>query len=366
MGIVVNTTTETHAQPYTRELIYTICPVLVASNVALELGWLDDELGRVGATATYLRSEASDVPWQAHYSHQSDRLIRDGGNSPAIWAKSEIHDTILLGLTQAQPAGKVIVRADADIYRVADLRGRKFGIYRSLQTDKIDHRRATSDHGIRAALALHGLSVDDVQLVDVEDADAHTERRAQTPAGIWAQRRNDKDRAVVDGVYTREARALLDGRVDAIYDYSIGTAKRLEASGRFKVIEDLDRYPDWTLRIANAPRTIAVSRSFAEQNRDVVVAYLRAALRAGRWINAHPEAAADIFYRTTVYSDAGEIARALRSYDLVPNLSAQNIAGLTIEKNFLLDRGYIRNDVDVPAWADTTYLEEAVASLKSS
>jgi ABC-type nitrate/sulfonate/bicarbonate transport system substrate-binding protein len=160
-----------------------------------------------------------------------------------------------------------------------------------------------------------------------------------------------------------ECRALADGRIDALYDYSIGVAKRLEATGKFKVIEDLDRYPDWTLRIANAPRTIAVSKEFADENRDVVVAYLRAAIRAGRWINANPDGAADIFQRTTVYSDRREIAKALRSYDLVPNLSPQNLAGLGVEKKFLLDHKYIANDFDVADWADASFLQEAQASL---
>lgn len=365
MGISVDDKIEVGATPYVRELIYTICPVLVASNVALELGWIDDELARVGAKATYLRSEASNVPWQVHYTHDSDSLIRDGGNSPAIQAKADIHDTVLLAVTQAQPGGKIIVRADADIYRVADLRGRKVALYKSAQTGKIDHRRSTSDRGIRIALAVNGLSLNDVEIVDIEDQDAHTEKKSRTPAGIWAQR-HVGETAVAEGVYSREARALAEGRVDAIFDYSIGVSKRLEATGLFKVIEDLDRHPDWTLHIANSPRTLAVSREFADRNRDVVVAWLRAAVRAGRWVNANREAAADIFLRTTNYLGTSEIARALHRYDLVPGLSAQNLAGLTIEKNFLRDHGYIRNDFDVNAWADGSYLEEALASLKSS
>ena len=350
------------ANAASRELLYTICPVLVASNVALELGWIDDELARVGASATYLRSLADEDAWKPHYDHSSDRLIRDGGNSPAVWAKADLRPTVLIGLTQAQPAGKIIVRADSDIYRVADLKGRAFGIYKSLRTEKIDHRRATTEHGILAALALHGLGRADVQWVDIEDRDSHKEVPARTPAGIWAQRHTDLD-ALVSGTHSREARALLEGRIDAIYDYSVGNAKRLEASGRFKVIDDLDLYPDWTLKIANAPRTITISKEFADTHRDVVVAFLRAAIRAGRWINANPDAAAEVFQRTTIYPDASEIARALRAYDLVPNLSAQNLAGLAIEKNFLKAHGYIRNDFDVAEWADASFLEEALASL---
>lgn len=359
MTIALDRSIEATTRPLQRELLYTICPVLVASNVALELGWIHDELARVGATPTYLRSAASDVAWPAHYNHDSDRLIRDGGNSPAIWAKADLRPTILLGLTQAQPAGKVIVRTGSDINRVEDLKGRRFGLYRSRRNDKIDHRRATGEHGILAALALHGLTREDVEIVDIEDADAHAEVAAETPAGIWAQRR-----ATRQDELTLEARALDAGTIDAIYDYSIGVDIRLVATGRFRVIEDLDRYPDWTLRIANAPRTLTVSKEFAEANRDVVVAWLRAAVRAGRWINAHPEAAADIFYRTTIYADRDAIAGALRDYDLVPNLSAQNLAGLRLETDFLRAHGYIAGDVDVNEWADASYLEEAVTSLR--
>ncbi|MFT3828166.1 MAG: ABC transporter substrate-binding protein [Opitutaceae bacterium] len=337
------------------DTLYTICPVLVASNVAVELGWLDEEFQRVGAKATYLRSLPSSGTWQWHYDHNTDRLIRDGGNSPAVWAKADIRPTTLIGLTQAQPSGKILVRADADIYRVADLQGRKFALYRSKLAEKIDHRRATTEHGIEAALAVHGLKRADVQIVDIEDDDDHTGAPASKPADLWARRTRDG--------WSVEAKALDAGLVDALYDYSVGSARVLEKTGRFKVIEDLDRHPDWTLRIANAPRTITVSTEFAEKHRPVVVAFLRAAIRAGRWINAHPDAAAEIFRRVTVYPCTKGIAAALRQHDLVPNLSAQNIAGLQIETDFLRSHGYIKNHVEVKQWADNTFLAEALASL---
>ena len=336
--------------------------MLVASNVALELGFIAEELSRVGARATYLRSLTEPGIWKAHYDHSHPALIRDGGNSPAIQAHAEVRPTVLLGLTQAQPAGKVVVRADSDIYRVGDLKGRRFGLYRSSNDGKIDHRRATSHRGILVALAVHGLKPEEVEWIDVVDADAHAEVPSDTPAGIWAQRGTSVE-DTLPGVHTHEAAALLEGRIDALYDYSVGQAALLERTGLFKVVEDLDRYPDWTLRIANAPRTLAVSREFALENRDVVVAYLRAVLRAGEWINRNPDAAAPIFLRSTVYRDAGEIANALRRYDLVHALSPQLRAGLGIEKKFLLDHGYLKTDFDIDDWADPSYLEEARATL---
>ena len=343
------------------EAIYTICPVLVASNVAAELGWLQEETKRAGAQLSYLRARTDQNGWLEHYNHQLPNLFRDGGNSPAVCAKADLRDTVLLGLTQAQPAGKIIVRADSGIYTVSELKGRRIALYRSGLASKIDFRRATSEHGILAALQLHGLRRDDVQIVDIEDADTHVGPTTANPAETWALRRLGSTQAGAE--FGVEARFLLDGSVDAIYDSSIGNAERLEATGKFKVIEDLDRYPDWTLKIANAPRTLTVSAEFAREHRDVVVAFLRASIRAGRWINSNPDAAAAIFRRVTLYPSTTAIARALPNYDLVPNLSAQNLAGLDIEKDFLLARGYIRNDFDARKWADASFLEEAYQSL---
>ena len=346
-----------------RDLVYTICPVLVASNIALELGWIHEELDKVGTRATYLRSLKEPGVWRAHYDHSHPAMVRDGGNTPAIHSHAEVRPTILLGLTQAQPAGKVVVRADAGIYRVGDLKGRRFGIYRSNNAEKIDHRRLTSHRGILMCLAVNGMARDDVEWVDVTDADAHAEAASDKPAGIWAQRD-----ATIPGttaqVYAQEAAALLAGRIDAFYDYSIGTTELLEATGLFKVIEDLDRYPDWTLRVQNAPRTLCVSREFALENRDIVVAYLRAVLRAGAWINANPDAAAPFYLRSTVYRDVASVARALRSYDLVHSLRPQLRAGLAMKKQFMLDHGYMTKDFAIDDWADESFLEEAQASLR--
>ena len=39
-----------------------------------------------------------------------------------------------------------------------------------------------------------------------------------------------------------------------------------EATGNFKSIEDLSRYPDWTLQVANIPAAITCTDVMAEQH----------------------------------------------------------------------------------------------------
>jgi ABC-type nitrate/sulfonate/bicarbonate transport system substrate-binding protein len=336
------------------EVLYTICPVLNASNIAVELGWLDEELKRVGAKGIYLRSLPDNAGWIPHYTHSLPNLIRDGGSIPTIQVKADRENTRLIGLTWAQTGGEIVAKAGSGIHRVADLRGRRIGLFKSLNPNKIDFQRATAERGIELALGLAGLTRQDVEIVDVAAADDHRLPIAAKPAEVWAHLRAGFD--------APEVEALSEGRVDAIYS-SGGRALRLAESGRFTIIEDLGRHPDWTLQVANGPFTAAVNESFAEGNPEVVVAFLRASIRAGRWINHHRAAAAEIFSRVTFFSSARQIEQTIADFDFVPSFSPKNLAAIEIEKEFLRSHGYVKNDFDVHQWAASGYLEEALRSF---
>lgn len=341
------------------ETLYTICPVLTAANLAVEFGWLDEELERVGGKAVYLRSLENNAGWIPHYTHGFPNLFRDGGAIPTIRAKADLTNTRLVGLTWAQQGGQILVRADSGIRRVADLKGRKIGLYRSKNDQKIDFARATAHRGIVVALELAGLSLKDIELVDVNDADAPKFQPARKPSELWAQKRDgwhDVHREV-------EVQALAERKVDAIYSQP-GRTFELVKTGQYTVIEDLSRSPDWTVQVANGPYTIAVNAEFADEHPEIVVAYLRASIRAGRYINKHRAAASEIFTRVTFNRDAGLVEKLLEGADLVPNLSAKSLAAIDIQKKFLLDYGYIENDFDVHKWADSRYLEQALQSLR--
>lgn len=338
-----------------REAYYTICPVFAASNVAQELGWIEEELGKVGAKLSYLRALPPEQGYLPHFSHQFEHLFRDGGNIPSIWAKADVTDTTLLALTAGHHGGQILVRSDSDIYRVADLKGRKFGLYKSQNQDKVDWWRATSERGILVALRLAGLDRTVVEIVDAP----HEDRgfgNASKPSQLWATRSRD------DLVYTAEVKLLEAGTVDAVYT-SHGRGQALERTGRFKVIEDFSRYPDWTLQVANSPYALTVSTDFARKNRDIVVAFLRAVVRAARWINANRDAAASILQRVTYHQSPADVAGAITATDFLPSLSEQNLAGLDIQKKFLVEHGYVKRNFDSRKWADASYLEEALRSL---
>jgi len=101
----------------------------------------------------------------------------------------------------------------------------------------------------------------------------------------------------------------------------------------------------------------------ADEHPELVVTYMKAMIKVGRWANEHKRAAAVILDRQTLYRDNEATYRAIRDVDMVPNLSPQNMACVEIGKDFMLSHGYIENDFDVYEWAAPEFLEKAAKEL---
>ncbi len=341
-----------------KEIFYTICPVQVASHVAVEKGWLDEAFKKVGATARFLRALPKDQ-WLPHFTHRRPELFRDGGNIPPIWARSEGVDTKLIGLTFAGTGGKIVVKVGSGIRSIQDLRGKKIGLSLRRTKDRVDFARATAHRSILLALGYAGLSERDVQLVDIPEFEAKEGdpswsvlSSAETPVEFWGKGK-------LKSVAWNDGKALLDGTVDAVFS-GHGRSAKLESEGLVTTIEDLGRYPDWTTQVANTPTAITVNTELAKSHPEIVVAWLKASIKAGQWIRKNPEAAAEILAEVTIYGCFHHLVRDLATYNYVPNLSGKSLGGIEVEKNFLLEHGYIKNDFDVRAWADDSFLKQAL------
>ena len=136
-----------------------------------------------------------------------------------------------------------------------------------------------------------------------------------------------------------------------------------EATGKFKAIEDLSRYPDWTLQVANIPAVITCTEEMAEQHPELVVTFMKGMIKVGRWANEHKRAAAAILDKQTFYRDVDDTYQGIKHIDMVPNLSLHNLASIEIGKDFMFSHGYIHNDFDVHEWAAPEFLEEAAKQL---
>jgi len=101
----------------------------------------------------------------------------------------------------------------------------------------------------------------------------------------------------------------------------------------------------------------------ADEHPELVVAYMKAMVKVGRWANQHKRAASVILDKQTFYLDPEDTYQGIKHVDMVPSLNAQNLECIKIGKDFMLEHDYIENDFDVDEWAAPEFLEQATRLL---
>ena len=346
------------------EVYYTNCPLVSASNVDQELGWTKEIYKKMDVQYLYLRARKEN-DWYPHYIHNMDNLIRFGGLFPPVHVHADIRRTRLLGVTHAPKEGGVmIVRSRDDIYTMKELKGKKIGLSRSQNKIKTDWWGIQEEQGIELMLRMNGMTRDDVEIVefpypdDWYDVPEMMGPEMENPSELWLKRDHKHDLA-----FRPLETALEKGVIDAMYSQSKVLSVLSETTGKFKSIEDLSRYPDWTLQVANIPAAITCSDVMYEEHRELAVAFMKGMIKVGRWANEHKHAAAAILDKQTFYRDVDDTYEGIRLIDMVPNLSPQNLVSVEIGKDFMLSHAYIKNDFDVNEWAAPDILEQAAREL---
>lgn len=335
------------------EIWYTFCPVLSASHIAVEKGWLQQEFAEVGVKISHI-STLPAKEQQAHFSHRHPRLIRDGGNIPAIWAKSEGADTKVIGITWAEGGQAILVRKDSPIKSVADLKGARVILPRR-PSNLIDFRLARAKRGIIMSLKAHGLTPEDVQFVDLPIDTPDLPGIGIDPKTGWRCEQQPE----VDALQRGEAEAMLSYR---------GVENEIEQMGLAKIIYNLDKHPDWKYRVTNDyPVVCTISTEVAREHPRLVTRWMKVWVRAGIWAKENYEGVMRIMPKAVQVSKEA----FLKSYPadfhkhLVPEISSRGIEALEIQKKFLMQHGFIQNDFDVKAWMDKSFLDQAWEELKA-
>ena len=221
----------------------------------------------------------------------------------------------------------MMVRSRDDIYRMADLKGKKIGLSRSQNTIKTDWWGIQEEQGIELMLRLNGMTRDDVQIVEFPYPDDWYDKpemmgpEMENPSELWLRRDHKHDLA-----FRPLETALEKGVIDAMYMQTGPLSQLSEETGKFKSIEDLARYPDWTLQVANIPAAITCSDVMAEKHPELVVTFMKGMIKVGRWANEHKRAAAAILDKQTFYRDVEATYEGIKPIDMVPNLSPKNLA----------------------------------------
>ncbi|VVO12438.1 ABC transporter substrate-binding protein [Pseudomonas fluorescens] len=328
------------------KLFYTRCGAATASALAIRKNWLQQAFAGPGTELHSLRDSDSLAVRNAHYHHQQSGLFREGGNIPPIWAKGSGQDTVVVGITWLDEYQGILTRADSGIREIADLKGKRLGV--PLHNNAvIDFQRGAAQHGFATALTLAGLSPDDATFVDLQAPSYDSE---DGPRKIREER---PDVAI---------EALENGSVDAIF-LRFARGYRLSQDPRFHQLININELQDPLLRVNNGtPRPITVDRLFLEQHPELVVRYLAVLLRTAEWAAAHHEEVVQLLIPEDRNATPAEV---LGSHgpdvhlSFTPKLTPEYIEGLTVQKNFLRDWGYLKADFEVSDWIVSGPLEQA-------
>ena len=341
--------------PTLDELWFTRCPVPTATGIAWKLGWLTEEFAADGIALRTLQESGSELG-RHHYDHRLPTLIREGGNMLSIAARAQGEPTRLVGLTWIEESQLILTRPHSGIAEAAHLKGRRLALPGWSHNDIPSHVRGTSIArgmslaGYKGALASAGLTLDDVDLVEVPD-------RLRNIGGSGrdlAPRRTGLNR-----LWPIEA--LVSGQVDAIYVKGASALDAAREAG-LTVAVDLDAL-DRRFRVNNGtPRPITVHQHLLDERFDVLVRFLAVTLRAADWIKAQPEKLRDILeFETEGSAQAVDQAYRHLHEGLHPTLDPERLALFAQQKKFLFTHGFLDADFALEDWADPRPLEAARA-----
>jgi ABC-type nitrate/sulfonate/bicarbonate transport system substrate-binding protein len=109
------------------------------------------------------------------------------------------------------------------------------------------------------------------------------------------------------------------------------------------------------------PRPITVHESLLNSHFDIVVRFLAQTLRAADWAKDNLQAVYDILKCETRAGDEGVTAAYRDGFHrhLHPDLSAERLELLRIQKTFMWVHGFLDADFDLEAWVDPRPLAAA-------
>jgi ABC-type nitrate/sulfonate/bicarbonate transport system substrate-binding protein len=334
----------------TKTLWYTRCPVPTPLGIAAQRGWIEDEFRRDRIDVRTLQDETDTKLRDSHFDHWLANSFRQGGNIPAIWARSKGRATRVIGLTWTDESQVILTRRDSDIHSVADLKGKRLGVA-TRPNDLIDFWKATTTRAYLAALRVQGLSEKDAQFVELPRPEANTVGR------------EGFDEALASG---REAQALARGDVDVIFHKGSRGLELADAIGA-RIVYDVGGHPDPKVRVNNgSPRTLTVDQSLLDREPSIAVRVLKRVLLAGQWAELHREEAIRYVAKETRSSESAVV----RAYGkdvhrhLHTDLAESSVAALSDFTHFLADWKFIPHDFDVRSWIDPRPLQQAIAELE--
>ena len=311
----------------------TRCPVPAASGVACAKGWMAQAFGRDGIAVRRVQelglNLVADDP-----DDQARHLFREGGNIQALAARALGAPTRVIGLTWIDERQAIMVRPDVGIMTPTDLKGLRFALPGYARTRGESIARGMALHGIKCALTLGRLTLDDVQFTEIP-APPVEQASAEGMLRLWLG-----------------LEWLAAGRVDAVYVKGAAGAEAAQRLG-LELGIDLDAYPSRLARVNNGtPRPIVVHQHMIDHHPDLVERFLEQSLRAADWAAGSPPELNGIIAQETLSGIRGVEAAYRNNFHraLHPDLSDERVGMLKIQAQFLWLHGFLEMPVEVDSW----------------
>jgi ABC-type nitrate/sulfonate/bicarbonate transport system substrate-binding protein len=331
------------------EIWHTRSPLPSASGVAQRLGFLQRRFAARGIKIESVRALEKEEIRSTHYTHLHPALFREGGPVAPLWARSIGRDTALVGISRIDEVHAILVRAESDIVTISDLQRRKLSLP-CHKTRYADHARAHTLFGYTSFLQYAGLTLSDVELIDVE----HEEYEVREPAVA------DRD------VRSPLANALLAGRVDAIYATGPRVPRLMDRYGLRPVGDRaVLGISDETIRLGT-PRAVTVSGELVRKFPEIVCEYLLVLLETARWAERNPHDAQEVLC-ADLQLTTNELLAAYGSNvhrQLFVRLTSDSRMALKEQKAFLMQHGFLGGDFDFDSWVDPRPLKMAEEAIR--
>lgn len=339
------------AEPLT--LWYTRCPVPTATSIAIQKGWLTDIFAQQTVNLKPLRSVAEEQTRNSHFTHSQANSFREGGNTPAIYARAQGRDTVLIGLAWTPQYQGILTLPHSGIKQVEDLKGRRLAVPRRVH-DTIDFWQASSIQGYEHALKSANLTLNEVTLVDLPIEAKFLDAGTDTDIGVISV-------GQIHRHHTRELIALLTGEVDALFAYSAWGVLIREQFSAHEVI-NLASLADKRLQINNGqPKTLTVSGDLLRQRPELVDDYVLQLLKSAQWAKTHREQARHIIAQeigsAEYFLDEGTAPDIEQHLTL--SLNEPLIEAIEYRKTALHRLGYIKDNFALASWIDPGPLARA-------
>jgi ABC-type nitrate/sulfonate/bicarbonate transport system substrate-binding protein len=328
-------------------LWYSYCPGPNAVGIAGHLGWLTDEFAPDGITVRTLASSPAPsadvrdahqlVPKLELFGH----LLRHGGNPPPLVALSKGVDIRIVGLTWTESTRRVLAFEESGIRTPADLAGRRLALPRRRGV-AVDYLRSVTLRTYSEALASAGLTLDDVELVEIDSSRAFGRHVAapekpvsytSTLWGAWTNASSQRE----------ELLALARGEIDALASEH-AQAAHLQATLSLHTVFDTFTLPTPAGRASgDQPLVLTVDGALLRDRPDLIARWIARSLDAADWARVSRSKA-----RRFIAADAGlpeeliDVAYSPEVHEqLGIDLDDRSLEGLQVQHDHLLAHGFL-------------------------